>query len=167
METQIGFDITLMEKINLIGFYDCDGKTHRFAIFQNKIQGEDTTITLKDFLKTGIDNLNSALKLNLNSKQIKASLPESIQALDGLGVYINTVFFSAEIEENATEPKKPPQYALWIGIKLNDEARKKPPFNIISPNNLFLKLWNLDEKSEVAAKIKKQLELGRPEYLPA
>ena len=79
--------------------------------------------------------------------------PEGVKEIvESLQVYIREVYLKIErVKEASGKSSTDFEYALWIGIKLDEEKKEKlskiPPFDLIQLEELFLKIWQTDNKT--------------------
>jgi len=71
--------------------------------------------------------------------------PDGVEAvISSYDAYVKSVYLKIERAEQKTDV----EYALFIGIGLDDEAREKlkdtPPFNLLMLKDLYLKIWSTD-----------------------
>jgi len=121
----------------------------RLVIKQINSGEQKTNITVAKIADSIADSINQITKTQSTDDQtVKINWPEGVEnILNSIEVDISQIYLKVEIE---TKILTQLEYALGIAIKLNkdqkDKLSKIPPFNLILLEELFLKIWNTNNK---------------------
>jgi len=121
----------------------------RLVVKQINSGEQKTNITVAKIADSIADSINQITKTQSTDDQtVKINWPEGVEnILNSIEVDISQIYLKVEIE---TKILTQLEYALGIAIKLNkdqkDKLSKIPPFNLILLEELFLKIWNTNNK---------------------
>jgi len=114
---------------------------------------EDIGVSVKDIADSIATSIQKITKAKKKGDAPVIEWPEGVSDIvSSLKVYIKEVYLYIARETDKTSEKPvictDLEYALWIGIKL-DEAKKEklsetPPFDLIQLEELYLKIWQTD-----------------------
>lgn len=153
-EVQIGAKVKFLEAQLIAGIQS--DKTQDLVIVKQFNAGDQQTgisvkniaesiaTSIKDLTKTGTTSGTTS-----GTEEVTASInwPAGVKEIvESLLVQISQVYLY--VSRDKKTQKKTVEYAIGIGIKLDDDKKqelsRKPPFDLIQLEELFLKIWRTD-----------------------
>lgn len=149
-EVQMGAKVNFLQA-QLIAGIQSDKNQDLVIVKQFNAGDQETGISVKEIAESIATSIKDLTKTGeaADTEEETATInwPEGVEEIvESLRVQISQVYLY--VSRDKETKKKTVEYAIGIGIKLDEakkeELSKKPPFDLIQLEELFLKIWRTD-----------------------